>query len=124
MGAIDDIAAWWAAAQGRAVETAPIVELPPPEPLPPQHPYFPQDRLIPGYAENEAPLHVLLASFGGMLGFSILATILIARRINPRLSASSLAAVAWFALCKAVLNDRTMKPWLTTLDRWLSALFL
>jgi len=100
MGAIDDIAAWWAAAQGRTVETvAPVVELPPPEPLPPQHPYFPQDRLIPGYVENEAPLHILLASFGGMLSFSILATILVARRINPRLSASSLAVVAWFTLC-------------------------
>ncbi|KXJ97503.1 Emopamil binding protein-domain-containing protein [Microdochium bolleyi] len=95
MGAYDNIAAWWSAAQGRPVDT-PAVPL---EPLLPQHPYFPESITIPGYVENETSLPMLLASFAGMLGSAILAGNVLALKVNPRLTASSLAVVSWFVTC-------------------------
>ncbi|KAH7041090.1 Emopamil binding protein-domain-containing protein [Microdochium trichocladiopsis] len=97
MGAFDNIVSWWVAAQGRVNDTAAAAV--PLEPLPPQHPYFPQDLVLSGYVENETPLHVLLASFAGMLGCTILATGVLARKVNPQLTASSLAVVSWFVMC-------------------------
>lgn len=97
MTIVDNIAAWWAAAQGRPELHTPA---PPPEPLPPQHPYFPQDITIAGYVENEASLPVLMASLAGMLGFAILAGNVLALKVNPRLTASGLAVVSWFVTCE------------------------
>ncbi|KAI8634605.1 Emopamil binding protein-domain-containing protein [Xylariaceae sp. FL1651] len=90
------MASWWWWPQtsiGRPVEvtTAAI----PPEPT---HPYHPLGVHIPAYAANEAPVPVLLAALGGTLGFAVLGAALVARKCNPRLSASGLAVFCWFAM--------------------------
>ncbi|XXH04796.1 complexed with cef1p [Hypoxylon texense] len=75
-----------------------VVELFEPEVLPPAHPYYPVGVSIPGYEPNEAPLPVLLASLGGMLGFALLGASAIALRANPNLSKSKLALLCWFVM--------------------------
>lgn len=77
-----------------------VVEVPPVEPvvLAPTHPYYPVGVTIPGYEPNEAPVPVLLASLGGMLAFALLGASVIALKVNPKLSKSSLALFCWFVL--------------------------
>ncbi|RWA09162.1 hypothetical protein EKO27_g5955 [Xylaria grammica] len=74
-----------------------VVEEPmmPPEPT---HPYYPLGVDIPAYGENEAPVPVLLAALGGTLCFAVLSVALIARKLNPGLSASGLAVFCWFIM--------------------------
>lgn len=72
-------------------------QLPPPGP---QHPYYPPDVVIPGYEPNDVPVPVLIAALGGMLGFALLGSSIVARRVNPNLSKSDLAVFCWFVLCK------------------------
>lgn len=78
-----------------------VVEVVEPEVfLAPAHPYYPAGVPIPAYEPNEAPLPVLLASLGGMLGFALLGTSAIALKANPNLSKSNLALFCWFVLSK------------------------
>ena len=67
----------------------------PPEPT---HPYHPLGLHIPAYETNEAPVPVLLAALAGTLAFAVLLTALVARKLNPRLSASGLAVFCWFTM--------------------------
>jgi cholestenol delta-isomerase len=66
----------------------------------PTHPYYPLGVDIPNYTANTTPVPVLLASLGGMLGGVLLATSVLALRVNPGLTKSNLAVFCWFVLCK------------------------
>lgn len=92
----------WAGTEEAVQPPAPeiVVELFEPEVLPPTHPYYPVGVSIPEYEPNEAPLPVLLASLGGMLGFALLGASAIALRANPNLSKSKLALFCWFVMSK------------------------
>ncbi|KAI0392181.1 Emopamil-binding protein [Xylariaceae sp. FL0594] len=59
------------------------------------HPYYPPDAIIPGYAANETPLPVLLAAFGGTLGFAVLGAAFVVAR-NNKCGGSALALFCWF----------------------------
>ncbi|KAL7626206.1 hypothetical protein AAE478_002976 [Parahypoxylon ruwenzoriense] len=80
---------WWPLLWGNEPEA---------ESLAPSHPYYPLGVAIPEYAANEAPVPVLLASLGGMLGFALVGASFVALRINPTLTKSNLAVFCWFVL--------------------------
>ncbi|KAF2965301.1 hypothetical protein GQX73_g8264 [Xylaria multiplex] len=77
----------------------------PPEPT---HPYYPLGVDIPAYGANEAPVPVLLGALAGTLGFAVLGAALVARKLNPGLSASGLAVYCWFVMSYFVLNHATV----------------
>ncbi|CAJ2506189.1 Uu.00g003190.m01.CDS01 [Anthostomella pinea] len=62
------------------------------------HPYYPLGVSIPDYLPNEAPVPVLLAALGGMLGFSLLLASVVARKANPDLGRTDLAVFCWFVM--------------------------
>ncbi|KAI2642870.1 Emopamil-binding protein [Xylaria nigripes] len=64
----------------------------------PIHPYYPLGVTIPAYAENEAPIPVLLAALAGTLGLAVLSAGLLARKLNPALGTSGLAVFCWFVM--------------------------
>ncbi|KAI5868092.1 Emopamil binding protein-domain-containing protein [Durotheca rogersii] len=74
----------------------------------PPHPYYPLGVSVPGYAANESPVPVLLASFAGVLTFVLAGASAVALRLNPSLSRSNLAVFAWFVLSYFVLNHATV----------------
>ncbi|KAI1335109.1 EBP-domain-containing protein [Xylariaceae sp. FL0016] len=76
------MSSWWPLLGARAPEAA--------------HPYYPLDVTVPFYEANEAPVPMLLASLAGMLGCALLITALVACRVNPNMSWSSLAVFCWF----------------------------
>jgi cholestenol Delta-isomerase len=69
----------------------------------PTHPYYPLGVSIPAYAANDTPVPVLLAAFGGTLGFTILGAAFVARKYNPGLSGSGLALFCWFLMSKKTI---------------------
>ncbi|GAP89654.2 putative ebp domain-containing protein [Rosellinia necatrix] len=85
---------WWPLATTEVIEDIPIPTMPPE----PTHPYHPLGVHIPAYEANEAPVPVLLSALGGTLGFAVLGAALVARRLSPGLSASSLAVFCWFVM--------------------------
>lgn len=95
---------WWSRVSIEALDeaftAATEMELPENPNLEPFHPYYPEGVIIPDYEPNEAPMHILLASLGGMLGFALLGASAIALKINPKLSKSSLALFCWFIMSK------------------------
>ncbi|KAI1777797.1 EBP-domain-containing protein [Hypoxylon cercidicola] len=90
---------WWWPWADNEVHAAPeiVVEVEP-EIFAPTNPYYPEGVFIPGYEPNEAPVPVLLASLGGMLGFALLGASAIALKANPNLSKSNLALFCWFVM--------------------------
>src|SRR5260370_36126795 len=64
----------------------------------PTHPYHHLGVDIPAYGANEAPVPVLLAALAGTLGFAVLGAALVARKLNPGLSASGLTVFCWFLM--------------------------
>ncbi|RYP17502.1 hypothetical protein DL765_004466 [Monosporascus sp. GIB2] len=74
----------------------------------PTHPYYPEGVSIPEYAPNELPVPVLIAALGGMLGFALLGSSIVALRVNPALTKSNLAVFCWFMLWYFVLNHATL----------------
>ncbi|KAI0024841.1 Emopamil binding protein-domain-containing protein [Xylariomycetidae sp. FL0641] len=111
------MASWWPL-KPKDSDALPVVDNPPEEQfLGPLHPYHPLGVNIPDYAPNDAPVPILLASMGGALGCTLLAACVVARRVNPGLSWSSLAVFCWFVMNGClhcvfegyfVLNHRTV----------------
>jgi hypothetical protein len=60
------------------------------------HPYSPPNAAIPGFRPNEGPLWVTTASFGALIAAVLGATVLVAKRRNPKVK--SLFALCWFTL--------------------------
>lgn len=64
------------------------------------HPYYPQDAHIPGYAPNTSSLNELLVRFASLLSITILTALVLASRLNPKLSVTEKFIVGWFVLCE------------------------
>lgn len=71
------------------------------------HPYSPAEADIPGYESNKLPLINLLCTFAAASGALLLATRLLAKRINPLLSRQDGLIVMWFVLCESLGDKRS-----------------
>ena len=56
--------------------------------------------VIPGYAENESSLLIILGSFAGIIAVVLLAALALANMINPALRKADCLTLSWFTICK------------------------
>lgn len=52
------------------------------------------------YQANVTPLPVVLASFGGLIGVTVVSALLGARKMNNSLGVTDQLLFCWFILCK------------------------
>lgn len=73
------------------------------------HPYYPQDVEIAKYSPNVSPLAVLLGWFGSIIAIILGASLVLARRIRPRIQVFEQLTLCWFVLCQ-LSEALTAKP--------------
>jgi len=56
--------------------------------------------VIPGYAENESSLLIILGSFAGIIAVVLLAALALVNMINPALRKADCLTLSWFTICK------------------------
>ncbi|TPX10851.1 uncharacterized protein E0L32_008240 [Thyridium curvatum] len=77
-------------------------------PAVPSHPYYPPGVPMSNYQANVTPLPVVLASFGGLIGVTVVSALLGARKMNNSLGATDQLLFCWFILCFFVLNHESL----------------
>ncbi|KAH8804883.1 Emopamil binding protein-domain-containing protein [Xylogone sp. PMI_703] len=68
----------------------------------PLHPYYPQDILLPQYVPNDWSLPGLLLGFSCGVILILSTALLLAQRVNPKLSFSDRSLVLWFVLTGSI----------------------
>lgn len=85
----------------RAVKKAPA------EVLSPEHPYYPLNAEIAGFIANDKSALLLLSTFAAILVVISSVAVLLAKRINGRLTSADTWALNWFILCSLSSVDCT-----------------
>ena len=66
----------------------------------PLHPYYPLEAEIVGYLANDYSVTKLLTCFGSGVAVIFALTLMVVRRVGPRLSWGDKGTVLWFVLCE------------------------